>query len=163
MISDYNRNHKMPGSCSNVDLRVFDDLNCKGVERRIAKDKRKGRQKRKVKRYKVKDLVYVKLRSESKIDIGKILDISEGGISFQYVANAEKLRDYSTFGISTIGKDLFSINRIRSKSISDIELTNASPFNLTKLRRHSLKFGNLTSRQMFKIENFLLNYTSCKT
>jgi len=103
------------------------------------------------------------LKSETKVDVGQILDISEGGLSFQYVVNDDKLRDYSTFGISKTGAGFFSINRIPFKTISDTELTNRLPSSPTKLRRHSLKFDKLTSRQLFKIEYFLSNYIACQT
>ena len=162
MGSDQMRNYKISDAGSSADRGVFGNLVYPAAETHINGDSGKNRRKRKHERYKVKDFALVMLKSESKVDIGQMLDISEGGLSFQYVARDEQLSDYATFNISMISDDFFSINRIPFKSVSDINLTDASLFKLKKLRRHSLKFGDLTSRQSSKIEYFLLNYTSCK-
>ncbi len=111
-------NHNITRGRSGSDRRVFDDPGYKGLERRTSKERRKGSRKRKYQRFSTKDITFVKLRSESEIDIGQLLDISEGGLALRYFVNTEKLRNYNDLGIFLSGRN-FRIDRIPFKTISN--------------------------------------------
>jgi hypothetical protein len=129
----------------------------KGPERRIT-DRRSEIEKRKHIRYWVKDHILVNLRSETKSNYGQLLDISKGGLSFYYFANAKKPKNYSELGIFPSNDD-FAIESIPCKTVSDTKMINESPFGTKILRRHSICFENLTPDQKGQLDYFLRNYT----
>ena len=142
---------------SGIDRRLCADPYDKGPERRIT-DRRSEIDKRKDIRYWVKDHILVNLRSESKSNLGQLLDISKGGLAFYYFANAKKPKNYSELGIFPSNDD-FAIARIPCKTVSDTKMINESPFGTKILRRHSIRFENLTPAQKIKMDYFLRNYT----
>lgn len=152
-------NHNIKGGRSGYDRRVFDDPAYKGLERRTLKERRKGLRKRKYQRFSTKDLTFVKLRSESEIDIGQLIDISKGGLALRYFVNTDKLRDYYDMGIFLSGGG-FRIDRIPFKTVSNIELTNKPPFSKIMLRRYGVQFEKLTSDQQDKLIFFLDHHTT---
>jgi hypothetical protein len=140
-----------------IDRRVSAAPYDKGPERRIA-DRRIETDKRKYIRYCVKDHILVNLRSESKPNYGQLLDISKGGLSFYYFADAKKPKNYSELGIFPSNDD-FAIERIPCKTVSDTNMIDESPFGTKILRRHSIRFEKLTPEQKSKLDYFLKNYT----
>ncbi|MBW1836873.1 MAG: PilZ domain-containing protein [Deltaproteobacteria bacterium] len=142
---------------SGIDRRLCAAPYDKGPERRIT-DRRSEIDKRKHIRYWVKDHILVNLKSESKSNHGQLLDISKGGLAFYYFANAKKPKNYSELGIFPSNDD-FAIARIPCKTVSDTKMINESPFGTKILRRHSIRFENLTPAQKIKMDYFLRNYT----
>lgn len=146
------------GRRSGCDRRVLADLNYMSIDKRTAADRRKGPQKRTDKRYRVKDLTFVKLRSESEIEIGQLLDISKEGLAFRYFIDNKQSRSYYDLGLFLSGGG-FSIDRIPFKAVSNIELANNSQFSTIILKRYGVQFEKLTPDQTNRLDHFLLNYT----
>jgi hypothetical protein len=142
---------------SGIDRRVSKAPYDKGPERRIS-DRRSEIDERNHIRYWVKDHILVNLRSESKSNYGQLLDISKGGLSLYYFADAKKPKNYSELGIFPSDDD-FAIESIPCKTVSDTEMISESPFGTKILRRHSIRFENLTPEQKGKLDYFLRNYT----
>ena len=140
------------------DRRVFANPNYRSLEKRVTAERRKGPQKRTDKRYRVKDLTFVKLRSESEIEIGQLLDISKEGLAFRHFIDNKKSRKYHDLGLFLSGGG-FSIDRIPFKAVSSIELANNSQFSTIILKRYGVQFEKLTPDQTKRLDHFLLNYT----
>ncbi len=140
------------------DRRVYADSNYRSIDKRVTPDRRKGLQKRTEKRYKVRDLTFVKLRSETKIEIGQLLDISMEGLAFRYFIDNKQSRKYHDLGLFLSGGG-FSIDQIPFKAVSNIELANNSQFSTIILKRYGVQFEKLTPDQTNRLDHFLLNYT----
>ncbi len=156
MITNCYDYHKISGRRASAERRVSSDPNYRGSERRIAR-RRAKKDKRQHIRYRVKDHVYVSLRSETEEEVGQILDISKGGLSLHYLETFEKKRAYTDLGIFSSME--LAVERIAFRSVSDIKLVGEPKLNGPKLRRYSLQFENLTSEQETKLDYFISNYT----
>ena len=108
-------------------------------------------------RFKVYSNAYVTFGSNPSMQC-KIIDISEGGISFRYEP-----------GEKPEGKELISIlingGEVLLKDIwfipfYDCEIKNPNIFSFIKERKCGGKFVDLTSDQNAKLEFFIKNYTS---
>jgi len=147
---------------SGFDRRKFNVADYNGLERRIILDRRTEIQRRKHNRFRPKALTFIRLRSESEEDMGQLLDISKAGLSLRYVDYAEKALDYSELEILLSG-DEFTIGRIPFQTVSsDIKLTFSPyfrPLYPIELRRHGVKFEELTPDQLSKLDYFLKNCT----
>ncbi len=159
MMKTENRYYpNISGRRSGCDRRICAGLNYRSIEKRVTPDRRNGPQKRTDKRYRVKDLTFVKLRSESEIEIGQLLDISKEGLAFRYFIDNKQSRSYSDLGLFLSGGG-FSIDRIPFKAVSNIELANNSQFSTIILKRYGVQFEKLTPDQTNRLDHFLLNYT----
>ena len=136
--------------------RVLADMNYKGAERRIA-HRRRSIENRKYHRYKVKDHIYVSLRSEFDEAVGQLLDISKGGLSVQYLATNEKSGDYSELGIFS-SVDL-AMERIPFRIVSDTKMDHELTSGISELKRFGLMFEDLTPGQQAKLDCFIRNHT----
>ena len=144
------------GRRTSQDRRVLSDSNYRGPERRIA-DRRTGADSRRHYRYRVKDHIYVDLRSESGEEVGQLLDISRGGMSLQFLATDEQPKTYNDLGI--LASMELAMERIPFRTVSIEEVNNHVPMSVTRLLRYSLEFKNLTQSQRDKLDFFIKNYT----
>lgn len=157
MDLDTQEHANISGKRSGFDRRVFSDPNYRGVERRISGERRTRKDKRANSRFRVKDLTFVKLQSESKVDIGQLLDISKQGLALRCFVDEEKPREYSSLGIFLSGGE-FIVDDVPFRTVSDIELNNNPQFSTIILRRYGLQFKDLTPEQVEKLDKFLLNH-----
>ena len=86
-------------------------------------------------------------REESKRKIGRVIDISRGGLAFYYL-ETESMPDTFTgeLGIWLQEKNLF-LPDISARTISDIEVKYNNPMQQIPLRRRSVQFRNLPFEQ----------------
>lgn len=154
----YKEKNNLGGRRSGQDRRMFVDPNYKGLERRVSEDRRRETHRRTYKRFRAKDLTFVKLNSEYEEDIGQLLDISKGGLSLRYFKDEERSRNYTDLGIFMSGGD-FAVDWIPFKGVSDTVIKNNSLFSTIVLRRYAVKFDDLTPDQSAKLDYFLLNHT----
>ena len=113
---------------------------------------------RKHERFRPRIPTFVKLRSESEEEMAQLMEISKGGLSICYFVDAEKTRQYSEASI--FGSDAeFAVEGIPITNISDTELHDF-PFETDMLRRHGIKFEELTPEQASKLDEFITNYTT---
>ena len=110
---------------------------------------------RKNERFKVNTEAYVAFELYSSM-YGKIIDISEKGISFKYIPG-EKPAGKKRMAILTHGGDVF-LKDIWFMPVYDCEIKNSNVFK--KERKCGGKFVDLTSDQTAKLEFFIKNYTS---
>ena len=156
MVKIYDENDINSGRRTGRDRRVLSDPNYRGPERRIA-DRRTGTDNRRHYRYRVKDHIYVDLRSESGEAVGQLLDISKGGLSLQFLATDEQPKTYNDLGI--LASVELAMERIPFRTVSVEEVNNSVPLSVTRMLRYSLEFKNLTPEQSDKLDFFIRNYT----
>jgi len=110
------------------------------------------------KRFKThKDAFAVHKNHSDKRKLGKIIDISAGGLSFRY--DSGKVGTRATFDLDILLVDgSFSLKGLPSKIISDFLLEDESTGK--KMRRRGVKFERLVDIQKSQIEHFIQNYTS---
>lgn len=112
---------------------------------------------RKHKRYKAIDGIITMLGFPSNI-MGSILDLSKGGLSFQYIVDAERPYESKILDILYTEK-LIYIDKVPFKAVFDIDLSDQSSSMLFPLRRCGVQFGALTQDQEFQLELLIRNYT----
>ena len=109
-------------------------------------------------RFKARKGTYVSTRGKQ-YNLGQLLDISRGGISFLYVANGEEMS--GRFNV-----DLFSLNdpiclrNIQFKTISDFNQDNESPPIHGGFRRCGGQFEKLMQSQKSQLDYFIKNNTN---
>ena len=141
---------------SGIDRRVADNLELIGADRRSCIDRRSGTGRRCTRRFQVKNFIFVKLWSEFEEDIGQLLDISNGGLSFRYMSDDEEPRTFSDLSIFTNGNII--VSRIPFTTISDIELNKGPASKPIIFRRSGAQFDQLAFRQQLELEQFLNQY-----
>ena len=113
-------------------------------------------ERREVERFKVVQGVYAVFEPyASKRD--QVIDISEKGIAFQYVATKKRASIDGRIAIF-VSDNGFSLKDIPITIVSDIELKKMSFFSGTKMRRCGGQFGELTPAQAAKLDFFMKNY-----
>jgi len=155
--------HKELKKCKCMDRRCGKDRRVavahrfSGKDRRSRKDRRSGIQRRKHQRFQLEDFTFVNLKSESDKDLGQLIDISNGGLSFRYFVSAKKPENFSKLDIVLSGSD-FAITGLPFRIISDTELTNGYQYSPINFRRYCVQFEELTYNQNFKLCYFLYNH-----
>jgi len=115
-------------------------------------------EKRLQKRFRAQDDAYAMLRG-SVSKLGKILDISRGGLAFRYIDIGE--RPESSFELEILVKgNGFHLNNVSFETISDFGSTKDFPFSSIPMRRRGGQFLGLTENQISELEYFMEHYTT---
>lgn len=114
-------------------------------------------ERRKFKRFQVKDRVFVLLGPDF-TEFGQIIDISRDGLSFRYINGAKSQSDPFEIDI-LFGDKGFYLERLSLVPVSDCAEKNG--FSLRPLmRRRCVQFGDLMPNQISQLEYFIRNFTS---
>ncbi|NVL90508.1 MAG: PilZ domain-containing protein [Desulfobacterales bacterium] len=113
---------------------------------------------RKHKRFKVQEDVFVAFRSHL-AKLGNIVDISMGGLGFRYLADEYESDGVVELYIFSASRD-FYMDKVPFKMISDFEMVNDVPFSSVIMKRSGIQFGELTDRQISRLEYFIQNHTT---
>ena len=89
--------------------------------------------------------------------IGEIIDISEGGLAFSYIDIGTRPEESFDVDLYFQEQD-FRLENLPAKTISDI--SNKSPFALTKTRRQGVQFGDLDEGQTAGLKKYIENYAT---
>ena len=90
---------------------------------------------------------------------GQIIDISRGGLAFNYNNGKDLTKEFADLAISMVFKT-FYLDKIPCKIISHGTTDAVFPQNQEKMKRVSLRFGELTQKQTDQLEYFLQNLTT---
>jgi len=94
---------------------------------------------------------------------GQIVDVSRGGLAFQYVAGEEEEEEEGPNGsfelLILLANTNFHIDKVPFETISDFKIANEVPFSSITMRRRGVQFGNLTDKQISQLDYFIRNYT----
>lgn len=91
-------------------------------------------------------------------DFGQIVDVSEGGLAF--MTKGWTIRPMDFVEINVLCDDGFHINKIQSKTVSNLSLKGETVFDREKGRRVSVHFGPLTNEQTNHLKQFIEKYAT---
>jgi hypothetical protein len=114
-------------------------------------------ERRQQKRFKAQEGAFAALVNPCS-QLGQIKDISKLGLSFQYIETEERPQEACELKI-ILGSHGLYIDKLPYETITDIEISSEYSFSSIKMRQVSLKFGQLTSAQQARLENFITNHT----
>lgn len=115
-------------------------------------------EKRKHRRFEAKDGSFVVVWPDFSKQ-GQIIDISKGGLAFQYIADEEETKGEGA-ELDILLQDIsFYLERVPFKTAYDIEIQNQSTYVPLKMRRMGVEFGELTPNQTALLDYFIKNYT----
>lgn len=94
--------------------------------------------------------------------MGPILDISKGGLSFQYKQGKEKKADIYEVSILFDGKSETNTSPFKfvGKAVSDVAVRSNNPYSIAEVRRFSMAFTDLTYYQQAWLEECIRNHTT---
>ena len=111
-------------------------------------------ERRNYKRYNVQDGAFVALHSNHLI--GRIKDISKGGVSFTCISTGMISYDISKLEIFSKDNN-FYLKEIPFKVVLETDMENHVPFSSLPMKQISGKFTELTEYQRSRLESFLQN------
>ena len=120
-------------------------------------DSRGQIERRKYRRFQVQDIAFAVLRDQDR-QLGQIMDISMGGLAFNYIAGGGNADSAFELDILLAYKGLY-MKKIQFKTVSDFQIANKSPFSPITMRRHGVKFSELTKKQTSMLKNFIKEHT----
>jgi len=126
----------------------------------VAGGREKGIERRKVPRLRVHEGAYAAVRPQYH-KVGQIIDISPNGLSFAYVDTSSNQDDSSELDIFLLNADYY-LKRIPFEAITDFGMPPQSPFGSFVSRRRGVRFGRLSSSQLFRLKFFIDHYTLAK-
>lgn len=94
--------------------------------------------------------------------VGKIIDISTGGLAFLYSAASPKKDESRNLDIILAGRR-FALDKVPFKTISDFEIPVECPVGFMAPRRRGVQFGDLTDNQKLELEYFIQSCTANET
>ena len=115
-------------------------------------------ERRKFKRLLPQGLTFAVIRPHF-YNLGKVKDISLGGMAYEYILNETQNKGYAEIDIF-LSADSFYLPRIPSKIIFDTNIS--EEYQIVETRRCGLKFNDLAPEQTSQLEHFLQNYTKGK-
>ena len=115
--------------------------------------------KRRHRRYDVPEHTYAALNSKFML-VGKILNISKGGLAFIYVANGLKICNTFQVDIFFRGNG-FCLKEVPFVTVSDFYIENKVPFSTVVIKQCGGQFGELTHSQISQIDYFIENHAIC--
>ena len=122
-----------------------------------------GSERRKQKRFVVEDAVFAVLRPEFKV-IGKIQDISRGGVSFQYMAHETSAQTASLTQLDSSPElDIFMrerelyLSQVPCAIVYDIPVADYNGYSQDSLtmKRCGVQFRDLSPKQSERVDSFI--------
>ena len=115
-------------------------------------------ERRQSKRFQAKSGAFA-LSKASVNTLGQIVDISQGGLAFEYMARGEVTNGIAEIDI-LFAERFFYLRSLPCKVISDSEITLQNPFSSIRMRRLSVEFTELTPKQRSELKHFIDHHTS---
>lgn len=97
--------------------------------------------------------------SPNSYKLGPIVNISRGGVAFQYISsesqsNLNGIHEETHIFLSSKGH---FVRNIPFKQISDFPIPNDNPYSTLKMRQCTIQFNNMTTDQIINLDNYILN------
>lgn len=115
-------------------------------------------ERRKQKRFAVKDVAFAVLKTEEDEELGQIINISPRGLAFQYFVGNRSIQQAEKLDL-LLPDNGFHIDNIKFETVADFELSNELPFSSITKRQQSICFNTLTKEQRFDIDKFIRYHT----
>ena len=117
-------------------------------------------ERRSYKRYNAQEGAFVALHSNHQI--GRIKDISKGGVSFTCISSGLVRYDISVLEIFSKNNN-FYLKEVPFKVVSEINMENNIPCSSLPMKQISGKFAELTEYQNSQLDSFLQNIAATET
>ena len=92
------------------------------------------------------------------LKFGQIIDMSQGGLAFNYIDNRKRRNPSDEINILSAGNKFF-LENLLFKTVMDVDATEEPSYSPIKLRHQRIQFVGLSSDQIRKLEYFLSNHT----
>jgi len=115
-------------------------------------------ERRQLRRYKVKQGAFAAMMPLSN-KLGQIIDLGKGGLSFHYIHVDDGINDGSELDIFVSNKE-FYLPKLPVQKVSDVLVPNKIPNNPIVIRRHGVRFQELTPDQIYELDAFIQRYTT---
>jgi hypothetical protein len=104
-------------------------------------------------------LAFVAVGGPNKKKVAHIVDISRGGIAFDYITNGYRFNESDYLDIFS-AEEGFYLKELPFTTVSDDEVLSEFPLSFITIKRCGIKFDTLTPSQVSQLEDFLLNHTA---
>jgi len=94
--------------------------------------------------------------------VGKIIDVSSGGLAFFYTAASMQKDEPRKLDIILAGSR-FSLSQVPFKTVSDVEISMECPVGFMAPRRRGVQFRDLTENQKLELGYFIQCCTTNQT
>lgn len=111
-------------------------------------------ERRKHKRFTIKDVAFAILRADDDEELGQIINISMGGLAFQYFVGNREFQKADRLDV-ILAENRLHIDDIGFRVVDDYELISELPFSSITKREQRVHFDNLTDDQKVGIEGFI--------
>jgi hypothetical protein len=115
-------------------------------------------ERRQHRRYPLKDVAFAILRTNADEELGQIVNISLGGLAFQYFVgnrNFQKAEKLDVF----LADNGIHVDDIPFQVVDDYEMANELPFSSITKREQRVRFDSLTDLQISGIKEFIKGHT----
>jgi hypothetical protein len=112
-------------------------------------------ERRKHKRFQVDNGAFVRVGPHS-YKMGRLIDISMGGLAFHYVGSQEANESYLAIFLTETN---FYLDEVPIKTVWDLEMAGKLPSSSITVRRHGVQFVNLPDEQRSQVQFFINNHT----
>ena len=117
-------------------------------------------ERRKYQRYDVKNLT-IAVPNKSTPPVGRIVNISRGGMAVRYLDHDEWLGDARTIDI--LINSHFFLTKLPVQNVNDFKVENQISFSIMSERQCCLQFGPLSSEQEQLLDEFIVQHTIGRT
>jgi hypothetical protein len=124
----------------------------------LTKDQRDLPDRREYRRFRTREGTFAVLRNHS-IRLGQVVDISRGGLAFQYIPDEQAFAGSCAVDILLTGKGL-CVSGISSRVVSDFEIEDMPPMTTIPVRRCGVRFESLESGQESQLQGFIQSHTT---
>jgi len=122
---------------------------------------KKKPEKRKHPRFQAQYGAYAALLPDAMV-LGPIINISSGGLAFQYFNNDKSRKKTAAELAIFISGSEYYLGSVPFKTISDYVLVNENPFSSISMRVCGIQFGDLTDEQKERIDYFIKEHAQKK-
>ena len=129
----------------------------RGPERRVAGERRTRTESRRHRRYPIRELFFVKLKSDSDMNLGQLVDISKGGMAIRCFSERRPVETYKQLDLFLSGGG-YRIDQIPFLPVSSQNFVKTSAFNVSAYKRYGLKFHSLDGSLQGKLNYFIENF-----
>ncbi|MDM7918281.1 MAG: PilZ domain-containing protein [Methanosarcina sp.] len=127
-------------------------------------DEQNQKEQRVHERFRVKDGVFAVIRkdNDTKLTVGQIIDISQGGMSFKYLANSEPIDGVHKLDIYSSGNGA-QLKDITFRVVTDFRMDSPFPFSTVFMRRGGLQFQDMSDDHLSRFFEFIGKFTDIET
>lgn len=116
-------------------------------------------ERRKHERFATKDIAFAILRADREEELGQIVNISMGGLAFQYFIGNREFQKAQKLDVLLADSGLH-VENIAFGVVEDYELVNELPFSSITKREQRVVFNGLSDSQKQGLETFIRRHTN---